>query len=165
MEKGFKISKIVSFLIVFSCMAALTFTVFAAGKEGVIKGLTTQNPVSPPAMDEGVLDFDTTARYFYPYTAWLKKGTDYAMRGWVWNQNLGWISLYCKDGKNDGRPCGSTNYGVNIAANGSAFRGWAWGDNIGWISFDCKNGTNGSYVCDNQVPKIDYHLKLINGPE
>lgn len=164
MEKGFKISKIVSFLIVFLCMAALTFTVFAAGKEGVVKGKTTQDPLTPPYIDEGVLDFDVTARdrRFYPYTAWLQKlpSGSYLMRGWVWNQNLGWISMYCKDGKNDGRPCGSTNYGVNIASNGSLFRGFAWGDNVGWISFECSGGANGGYVCDNQAPIIDYHLKL-----
>lgn len=50
--------------------------------------------------------------------------------GYAWNDNIGWISFNCT---NDDT-CATSNYGVNIAANGS-MSGYAWNDNIGWIDF------------------------------
>lgn len=68
-------------------------------------------------------------------------GADYyQVKGWVWDTNLGWISLFCESNLNEGRPCGSAgiDYGVTIDDAGY-FHGWAWGDNVGWISFNCDD--------------------------
>lgn len=76
---------------------------------------------------------------------------DFYLDGWVWDTNLGWISLYCPggaSGKNRGLACGSVAYGVKVDLNdGGKMYGWAWGDNVGWISFGCKSGTNSGYAC------------------
>lgn len=64
------------------------------------------------------------------------------LSGWTWSENIGWISFNCTNTGN----CGSSNYGVNVAANGS-LSGYAWSENIGWISFNpsdvsgCPSGT------------------------
>ncbi len=77
-----------------------------------------------------------------------------ALQGWVWNSNLGWISLYCDaddlDGiaeitdaagqpkTNLGVPCGNISYRVAFvsdAGGGYKLQGYAWGDNVGWIKF------------------------------
>jgi len=51
------------------------------------------------------------------------------MRGWLWSDNIGWISLNSKD-------AGSNfPYAVKVLAD-STFSGYAWSDNIGWISFN-----------------------------
>ncbi len=74
------------------------------------------------------------------------------LEGWVWNSNLGWISLYCPGGvgaKNLGADCGTVNYHVDLVVTGAApnfdsvkMTGYAWGDNIGYISFDDPAGTD-----------------------
>lgn len=69
------------------------------------------------------------------------------VEGWVWNSNLGWVSLYCPGGvgaKNLDIDCGSQAYGVTFTPSGGTapdfasvtMSGYAWGDNIGWISFN-----------------------------
>lgn len=60
------------------------------------------------------------------------------LKGWVWNDNIGWISLYCPGdgGTNRGIPCGFVKYGVNIDPAGDFF-GYAW-SSIGWIRMNCK---------------------------
>lgn len=67
----------------------------------------------------------------------------YQVKGWAWDDNLGWISMYCEDEDgniatpytNTGIACGGFKYGVTIDENGD-FYGYAWGDNVGWISFN-----------------------------
>lgn len=66
----------------------------------------------------------------------------YQVKGWAWNDNLGWISMYCEDEAGNGAPyenngidCGDFKYGVTIDEFGN-FYGYAWGDNTGWISFN-----------------------------
>ncbi len=63
----------------------------------------------------------------------------YELRGWVWNDNLGFISLYCDGGgTNEGINCGPNNYGVTVGAfdgNKRMLSGYAWNDVFGWISF------------------------------
>jgi len=51
--------------------------------------------------------------------------------GWIWNENIGWISMSCV---NQGT-CGDTDYGVKIDASTKNFSGYAWSPNVGWISF------------------------------
>lgn len=66
------------------------------------------------------------------------------LEGWVWNDNLGWISLYCNGGTNLGGSCGGIDYQVNVTATGGTppdfatvrLTGYAWGDNVGWIQFN-----------------------------
>jgi hypothetical protein len=59
------------------------------------------------------------------------------LTGWIWSENLGWISLACE---NHGSGfCNSvSNYGVNRDSNGN-LTGYAWGENVGWISFSCSD--------------------------
>lgn len=74
----------------------------------------------------------------------------FQVKGWAWDDNLGWISLYCADEaangppyENLGIPCGNFTYGVTmdgIAGTTGRLNGYAWGDNIGWISFNCADG-------------------------
>lgn len=78
----------------------------------------------------------------------------YYLAGWAWNDNLGYISLYCHNGLNRGAACGGYDYdandpdqfgGVMIDADGK-FHGYAWGDNVGWISFN--NGANAQLAAE-----------------
>lgn len=57
--------------------------------------------------------------------------------GWLWSENLGWISLACQ---NHGTGfCSSTvDYGIDHDGSGN-LSGYAWGENIGWVSFSCSN--------------------------
>lgn len=81
------------------------------------------------------------------------------IQGWVWNSNVGFVSFYCKDGKNlspDGtKNCDNLNdppidYETVVLANNRDIRGWAWGDNIGWISMGCDaTGKNMGNNCGN----------------
>ncbi len=102
--------------------------------------------------NSGILDFDD-AGVPGQYQACVrvdKYGVDakpVRLEGWVWNDNLGWISLYCPGGagaKNLDIPCGGLPYEIDFATTGPDgngnfatvdMDGYAWGDNIGWISF------------------------------
>lgn len=85
----------------------------------------------------------------------------FQVKGWAWDDNLGWISLYCADENADGPPyenlgipCGNFTYGVTMdgiaGARPGRLSGYAWGDNTGWISFNCADtgtcGTANYYV-------------------
>ncbi len=101
---------------------------------------------------------------------------NFELRGWAWDDNLGWISLYCGDEggggyTNLGIPCGTIQYGVQIDTSGN-FSGYAWGDNTGWISFnnpgfsqvkvDATNPTCQGYVyadTDAPDPSCPAHTK------
>ncbi|MFH1284344.1 MAG: hypothetical protein ABIH78_02025 [Candidatus Peregrinibacteria bacterium] len=71
------------------------------------------------------------------------RGTDeYIMRGYAWDDNLGFISFYCNgesgDGKNEGVDCGDYDYAVNIGSDKGGFRqlsGYAWNEAFGYIDF------------------------------
>ena len=51
--------------------------------------------------------------------------------GFIWGENIGWISLSCENTES----CGRVEYGVVNDGNGN-LSGYAWGVNIGWIKFD-----------------------------
>lgn len=63
--------------------------------------------------------------------------------GWIWSQNIGWISLNCYNNNS----CGQSNYGANVDSGSGLMSGYAWSENIGWISFNnsdligCPSGT------------------------
>lgn len=85
-------------------------------------------------------------------------GNPFELHGWVWNNNLGWVSLACSDEGNGGLTneslaCGNYTYGVKIDEGTGEMSGWAWGDNIGWISFGCDGGSNEGKSCGG----IDYN--------
>lgn len=72
-------------------------------------------------------------------------GVPQRLEGWVWNDNLGWVSLYCPaSGTNLGIACGAQQYGVTFTPSGGTapdfttvtMSGAGWGDNIGYISFN-----------------------------
>lgn len=56
------------------------------------------------------------------------------LTGWVWAENIGWVSLSCENTSS----CGTVNYGVTNDGGGN-LAGYAWGENVGWISFSCEN--------------------------
>src|SRR3989344_5420056 len=55
--------------------------------------------------------------------------------GYGWSDNIGWISISCKNAGNEH----TVNYGVDKAQNGN-LSGYAWSDNIGWINFNPQKG-------------------------
>ncbi|MHC4664419.1 MAG: hypothetical protein ACYS9T_00480 [Planctomycetota bacterium] len=56
------------------------------------------------------------------------------LTGWVWAENIGWVSLSCENTSS----CGTANYGVTNDGAGNLV-GYAWAENVGWISFSCEN--------------------------
>ena len=108
--------------------------------------------------NSGVLDFDFASTYVNPalatYEACVRMSADLVtpshVEGWAWNDNLGWVSLYCNGGSNLGVACGAVNYGVNFVTAGGpgpngftsvGLNGYAWNDNSGYISFNCTNNS------------------------
>ena len=82
------------------------------------------------------------------------------LKGWYWNDNIGWVSLYCPgDGSpNRGIPCGFVKYGVSIDKDGN-FSGYAW-SSVGWIRMNCAAtpGFNDVDICakSNFKVKVDF---------
>ncbi len=60
--------------------------------------------------------------------------TDDALAGWMWGENIGWVSVSCQNTSS----CATTAYGVVNDGNG-VLSGYAWSENEGWISFACEN--------------------------
>lgn len=97
--------------------------------------------------NSGVVNFEPEYEPLPEHTACVRdqaaSDSKYQLEGWVWDTNLGWISLYCPAGvsaMNQGIPCSGTyegGYGVYVDALTYELRGYAWGDNTGWISFNC----------------------------
>ena len=91
----------------------------------------------------------------------VQAGAGQNVQGWIWSENIGWISLNSSncDPDNDGQSNGATgcpstgsavpNYGVSIYrpsnwsdAEAGKFSGWAWSENIGWVTFDRATAGN-----------------------
>lgn len=69
----------------------------------------------------------------------------FEVKGWAWDDNLGWVSFFCDGTSNLGIACGNEKYGVTIdgpetGASYGTLHGYAWGDNIGWINMSCIGG-------------------------
>ena len=56
------------------------------------------------------------------------------LTGFVWAENIGWISMSCENTSS----CGTVSYGVTNDGSGN-LGGYAWAENAGWISFSCNN--------------------------
>jgi hypothetical protein len=67
---------------------------------------------------------------------------DVALTGYLWAENVGWVSLSCENTSS----CGTVDYEVtnDVAGNLSGF---GWGENVGWVSFSCAN-TSGCATVD-----------------
>lgn len=130
-------------------------TIFAiTGNNLPITGQTTK---INDANNAGIIHFDgvdSDGKDYAPADRFkvhlVKVGAAYEMRGWAWDDNLGWVSFYCKgDGtKNsddqglEGGECGSYAYGITFTPDGSGnylASGYAWNDATGWISMSCSN--------------------------
>ena len=133
--------------------------VYAAGTCVNLTGQSTLVDVG----DAGELDFNAlppTPSYGAKLCEPDVAGGDFELSGWVWNNNLGWVSLACKDEgngglTNNGLACGNYTYGVKVDSGTGEMYGWAWGDNIGWISFGCDGEFNEGMTCGG----IDYNGK------
>ena len=99
--------------------------------------------------DEGTYSNDSDVAFGAPGTPY------YQVKGWLWNDNLGWISMYCEGGSNLGEACGAEDYGVTIDDAGN-LHGYAWGDNTGWISFD--NGGFSNVKIDISQPECQGYV-------
>ena len=63
--------------------------------------------------------------------------------GYLWSENIGWVSLNCKTGGADGPDVGTdpddvcltSDYNVTMDDATGQLSGWAWSGNVGWISF------------------------------
>jgi hypothetical protein len=53
------------------------------------------------------------------------------LTGFVWAENIGWMSLSCENTSS----CGTVNYGVTNDGSGN-LSGYAWAENVGWINFN-----------------------------
>lgn len=82
---------------------------------------------------------------------------DYALKGWAWNTNLGFLSFNCQSGRNDagsgiGIACGGINYGVYLSEpDGSGNRdliGHAWSPSFGWLQF---NGSGNALLSSGEL--------------
>jgi len=60
---------------------------------------------------------------------------DAVLSGWMWGENVGWVSLSCV---NTGT-CGVASYGVMNDACGN-LSGYGWAENVGWINFAPSTG-------------------------
>lgn len=119
-------------------------------------------------IDPGCMDFDMDtgdpeaewlAEICGPTDAYDEESAlrDFELHGWVWDTNIGYISLSCdSSGYNNGVECGDMEYGVKVDPDSGEMSGWAWSDNIGWISFACQGGFNDGFACGS----IDYNVVL-----
>ena len=56
--------------------------------------------------------------------------TDSGLTGYIWNNNLSWISLNCSNTSS----CAQSNFKVSNDGHGN-LSGYAWGEGFGWINF------------------------------
>lgn len=95
----------------------------------------------------------------HQFTAPMSRQNGNLVRGWAWNNNLGYLSLSCIGGTNIAASCGSVDYGVitnSFDASSDRVRGFAYGDAIGWVSMECSSGRNMNVNCGS----IDYGVKF-----
>lgn len=129
---------------------ALIPSVFAAGGGCYdVSGQGTGVPVNG-INNSGVVHFDLPLAPVLAYQGCVEDDLappagdgPFYVKGWAWDDNLGWISLYCSGGMNLGVPCGGIDYGVTmdglLGPNPGRLSGHAWSDNAGWISFNCAD--------------------------
>lgn len=71
-----------------------------------------------------------------------------ASSGYIWSDNIGWISLSCSNTNT----CGTVNYGLTADYNTGLMAGYVWSANVGWISFTAADLTGcPSGACEARV--------------
>jgi len=125
-----------------------------------VEGQTTMMDGAAANENEGQNDFE----YASPanaYKACLHEQSDFTsslidLKGWVWNHNLGWVSLNSEDPDGDGNyenlgvSTGTMAYGSQLDLSTSddesaadyinaELKGYWWGDNLGWLSLNCAD--------------------------
>lgn len=68
-------------------------------------------------------------------SAFAAKKSDHVLQGYIWSNNIGWISLNCA---NRGS-CSTSNYSVVIDHKTGQLSGYGWSSNIGWVSFNASD--------------------------
>lgn len=89
-----------------------------------------------------------------------KIGNTIYLKGWFWNDNIGWINLYCSGlgYASRGIDCGNQKYGVTIDSSGY-WHGYAW-SSVGWIRFSCEKTTEYNDV--DYCAKSNFKVKSIS---
>ncbi len=137
-----------------------------------IVGYTTVYPSNGVA-NSGIINFNAAYEPSSQYAACSRSvgnGT-VQLEGWVWNTNLGWISLRCADEDNDAATvntnatvsCGTETYGVTMDLDDGQLHGYAWGDAIGWISFNCADDAGGCTAQNNHLVRAETDLDCPGG--
>lgn len=75
--------------------------------------------------------------------------TQRQVTGWMWSDNVGWISLNCSNTDTCANN-GGIDYGVTQGPDGS-WSGYAWNQNIGWLDFDAGCPDNVGGTCSAQM--------------
>jgi len=73
--------------------------------------------------------------------------------GWVWSENIGWISFSCTNTMTVGT---GIDFGVDIDEGSGLFSGYAWSENVGWVDF----APEGPYP---DVPDYSAKVDLVSG--
>lgn len=93
----------------------------------------------------------------------------FVLKGWAWNDNVGWVSFFCGDEDNNPAspytnleiPCGNELYGVSMEGmdqqSPGTLHGYAWGDNTGWINFNCTGGVDS---LNNSCGGVNYKVQV-----
>ncbi|MBI5754326.1 hypothetical protein HZA40_04250 [Candidatus Peregrinibacteria bacterium] len=111
---------------------------------------------------------------------------DYALKGWAWDTNGGFVSFNCASGSNNAGgvdvPCGAFDYGVYISPVQGGIRnlfGYAWNPTLGWIKFkndpgdsiaygvtiDVNTGKSSGYAWTSAGVYIDFSGLTLNLPD
>ena len=153
--------------ILFLCLILTGFsfaveTLFAADSNCLpIRGKTTLSGGNQ-ILDFTQLNFESSILSNYKACVRPVSVGEYVFDGWVWNNQLGWVSTRAVSSPNN--PAQKLNsavvinsayeYGVDIEKNmdGSDFvaklKGFMWGDNIGWIKMNCEINDRFNYDVD-----------------
>ena len=83
----------------------------------------------------------------------------YVVRGWGWNENLGWVSFNCEDWAGAGEVCGLTNDYTTEIDYWGYLSGHAWSTTMGWIEFDWDYDPSGS--CGGADPCDAYYFNEV----
>jgi hypothetical protein len=109
---------------------------------GLALAVTLALPGASVALAENIDPNDSGEQYAWSENAgWINaepssEGTpgahvgDRELSGWMYAENLGWISLSCENTLS----CGEVDYGVLNDGAGN-LSGFAWSENAGWINF------------------------------
>ena len=103
------------------------FSYDTAGNLAVTNDWTTDSGSYAWNESSGWIDFSPTNGNVYV--------ADNALWGYVYGENIGWVSLNC--GNTD--TCSDVSYEVQNDGNGN-LSGQAWGENVGWIDFGHVGG-------------------------